>query len=117
MMTLLVNDERVVVGHGTFTEEMSQYVVLTLKDDMFFNPDNYTHIEVEDSALPADIDKYEEYYCYTEEEGFYKNPNWTIDLIPYTKQVPLLKEENAKLKEQTSMLTECLLEMSETIYA
>ena len=117
MMTLLVNDERVVVGHGTFTEEMSQYIVLTLKDDMFFNPDNYTHIEVEDSALPADIDKYEEYYCYTKEAGFYKNPNWTIDLIPYTKQVPLLKEENAKLKEQNSMFTECLLEMSETIYS
>lgn len=116
-MTLLVNDERVVVGHGTFTEDMSQYIVLTLKDDMFFNPDNYTHVEVEDSALPADIDKYEEYYCYTEEAGFYKNPNWTIDLIPYTKQVPLLKEENAKLKEQNSMFTECLLEMSESVYS
>ena len=116
-MTLLLNDNKVVVGHGIFTEEMSQYVVLTLKDDMSFNPDNYTHVEVEDSALPADIDKYEEYYCYTEKDGFYKNPNWSIDLIPYAKQVPLLKEENAKLKEQTSMLTDCLLEMSETIYA
>ena len=116
-MTLLLNDNKVVVGHGIFTEEMSQYVVLTLKDDMFFNPDNYTHVEVEDSALPVDIDKYEEYYCYTEEDGFYKNPNWSIDLIPYAKQVPLLKEENAKLKEQTSMLTECLLEMSEAVYA
>ena len=116
-MTLLLNDNKVVVGHGIFTEEMSQYVVLTLKDDMSFNPDNYTHIEVEDSALPADIDKYEEYYCYTEEAGFYKNPNWTIDLIPYTKQVPLLKEENAKLKEQNSMFTECLLEMSESVYS
>ena len=116
-MILLLNDNKAVVGYGTFTEEFTQYVILTLKDDMSFNPDNYTHIEVEDSALPADIDKYEEYYCYTEEDGFYKNPNWSIDLIPYTKQVPLLKEENAKLKEQTSMLTECLLEMSETIYA
>ena len=116
-MILLLNDNKAVVGYGTFTEEFTQYVILTLKDDMSFNPDNYTHIEVEDSALPADIDKYEEYYCYTEEEGFYKNPNWSIDLIPYTKQVPLLKEENAKLKEQTSMLTKCLLEMSETIYA
>ena len=116
-MILLLNDNKAVVGYGTFTEEFTQYVILTLKDDMSFNPDNYTHIEVEDSALPADIDKYEEYYCYTEEDGFYKNPNWTIDLIPYTKQVPLLKEENAKLKEQTSMLTDCLLEMSETIYA
>ena len=116
-MTLLLNDNKVVVGHGIFTEEMSQYVVLTLKDDMSFNPDTYTHAEVEDSALPADIDKYEEYYCYTEEDGFYKNPNWSIDLIPYAKQVPLLKEENAKLKEQTSMLTECLLEMSEAVYA
>ena len=116
-MILLLNDNKAVVGYGTFTEEFTQYVILTLKDDMSFNPDNYTHIEVEDSALPADIDKYEEYYCYTEEEGFYKNPNWSIDLIPYTKQVPLLKEENAKLKEQTSMLTDCLLEMSETIYA
>ena len=116
-MTLLLNDNKVVVGHGIFTEEMSQYVVLTLKDDMSFNPDNYTHVEVEDSDLPTDIDKYEEYYCYTEEDGFYKNPNWSIDLIPYAKQVPLLKEENAKLKEQTSMLTECLLEMSEAVYA
>ena len=116
-MILLLNDNKAVVGYGTFTEEFTQYVILTLKDDMSFNPDNYTHIEVEDSALPADIDKYEEYYCYTEEDGFYKNPNWSIDLIPYTKQVPLLKEENAKLKEQTSMLTDCLLEMSETIYA
>ena len=116
-MILLLNDNKAVVGYGTFTEEFTQYVILTLKDDMSFNPDNYTHIEVEDSALPADIDKYEEYYCYTEEEGFYKNPNWTIDLIPYTKQVPLLKEENAKLKEQTSMLTECLLEMSESVYS
>ena len=84
---------------------------------MSFNPDNYTHIDIEDSALPADIDKYEEYYWYTEEDGFYKNPNWSIDLISYAKQVPLLKEENAKLKEQTSMLTECLLEMSEAVYA
>ena len=116
-MTLLINDNKVVVGHGIFTEEMAQYVVLTLKDNMSFNPDNYTHVEVEDSALTADIDKYEAYYCYTEEDGFYKNPNWSIDLIPYAKQVPLLKEENAKLKEQTSMLTECLLEMSESIYA
>ena len=116
-MILLLNDNKAVVGYGTFTEEFTQYVILTLKDDMSFNPDNYTHIEVEDSALPADIDKYEEYYCYTEEAGFYKNPNWTIDLIPYTKQVPLLKEENAKLKEQTSMLTECLLEMSESVYS
>ena len=116
-MILLLNDNKAVVGYGTFTEEFTQYVILTLKDDMSFNPDNYTHIEVEDSALPADIDKYEEYYCYTEEDGFYKNPNWSIDLIPYAKQVPLLKEENAKLKEQTSMLTDCLLEMSETIYA
>ena len=116
-MILLLNDNKAVVGYGTFTEEFTQYVILTLKDDMSFNPDNYTHIEVEDSALPADIDKYEEYYCYTEEEGFYKNPNWSIDLIPYAKQVSLLKEENAKLEEQTSMLTECLLEMSETIYA
>lgn len=116
-MILLLNDNKAVVGYGTFTEEFTQYVILTLKDDMSFNPDNYTHIEVEDSALPADIDKYEEYYCYTEEEGFYKNPNWSIDLIPYTKQVPLLKEENAKLKEQTSMLTECLLEMSESVYS
>ena len=116
-MILLLNDNKAVVGYGTFTEEFTQYVILTLKDDMSFNPDNYTHVEVEDSALPADIDKYEEYYCYTEEDGFYKNPNWTIDLIPYAKQVPLLKEENAKLKEQTSMLTECLLEMSESVYA
>lgn len=116
-MILLLNDNKAVVGYGTFTEEFTQYVILTLKDDMSFNPDNYTHIEVEDSALPADIDKYEEYYCYTEEDGFYKNPNWSIDLIPYAKQVPLLKEENAKLKEQTSVLIECLLEMSETIYA
>ena len=116
-MILLLNDNKAVVGYGTFTEEFTQYVILTLKDDMSFNPDNYTHIEVEDSALPADIDKYEEYYCYTEEDGFYKNPNWSIDLIPYAKQVSLLKEENAKLKEQTSMLTDCLLEMSETIYA
>ena len=116
-MILLLNDNKAVVGYGTFTEEFTQYVILTLKDDMSFNPDNYTHVEVEDSALPADIDKYEEYYCYTKEEGFYKNPNWTIDLIPYAKQVPLLKEENAKLKEQTSMLTECLLEMSESVYS
>lgn len=116
-MILLLNDNKAVVGYGTFTEEFTQYVILTLKDDMSFNPDNYTHIEVEDSALPADIDKYEEYYCYTEEDGFYKNPNWSIDLIPYAKQVPLLKEENAKLKEQTSMLTECLLEMSESVYS
>ena len=116
-MILLLNDNKAVVGYGTFTEEFTQYVILTLKDDMSFNPDNYTHIEVEDSALPADIDKYEEYYCYTEEDGFYKSPNWSIDLIPYTKQVPLLKEENAKLKEQTSMLTECLLEMSESVYS
>ena len=116
-MILLLNDNKAVVGYGTFTEEFTQYVILTLKDDMSFNPDNYTHIEVEDSALPADIDKYEEYYCYTEENGFYKNPNWSIDLIPYAKQVPLLKEENAKLKEQTSMLTDCLLEMSEAVYA
>ena len=116
-MILLLNDNKAVVGYGTFTEEFTQYVILTLKDDMSFNPDNYTHIEVEDSALPADIDKYEEYYCYTEEDGFYKNPNWSIDLIPYAKQVPLLKEENAKLKEQTSMLTDCLLEMSEAVYA
>ena len=116
-MILLLNDNKAVVGYGTFTEEFTQYVILTLKDDMSFNPDNYTHIEVEDSALPADIDKYEEYYCYTEEDGFYKNPNWSIDLIPYAKQVPLLKEENAILKEQTSVLIECLLEMSETIYA
>ena len=116
-MILLLNDNKTVVGYGTFTEEFTQYVILTLKDDMSFNPDNYTHIEVEDSALPADIDKYEEYYCYTEEDGFYKNPNWTINLIPYAKQVPLLKEENAKLKEQTGMLTECLLEMSESVYS
>ena len=116
-MILLLNDNKAVVGYGTFTEEFTQYVILTLKDDMSFNPDNYTHIEVEDSALPADIDKYEEYYCYTEEDGFYKNPNWSIDLIPYAKQVTLLKEENAKLKEQTSMLTECLLEMSESVYS
>ena len=116
-MVLLLNDNKAVVGYGTFTEEFTQYVILTLKDDISFNPDNYTHIDIEDSALPADIDKYEEYYCYTEEAGFYKNPNWTIDLIPYTKQVPLLKEENAKLKEQTSMLTECLLEMSESVYS
>ena len=116
-MILLLNDNKAVVGYGTFTKEFTQYVILTLKDDMSFNPDNYTHIEVEDSALPADIDKYEEYYCYTEEDGFYKNPNWSIDLIPYAKQVPLLKEENAKLKEQTSMLTECLLEMSESVYS
>ena len=116
-MILLLNDNKAVVGYGTFTEEFTQYVILTLKDDMSFNPDNYTHIEVEDSALPADIDKYEEYYCYTEEDGFYKNPNWSIDLIPYAKQVPLLKEENAKLKEQTSMLTECLLEISESVYS
>lgn len=116
-MILLLNDNKAVVGYGIFTEEFTQYVILTLKDDISFNPDNYTHIDIEDSALPADIDKYEEYYCYTEEDGFYKNPNWTIDLIPYTKQVPLLKEENAKLKEQTSMLTECLLEMSESVYA
>ena len=116
-MILLLNDNKAVVGYGTFTEEFTQYVILTLKDDMSFNPDNYTHVEVEDSALPADIDKYEEYYCYTEEDGFYKNPNWSIDLIPYAKQVPLLKEENAKLKEQTSMLTDCLLEMSESVYS
>ena len=116
-MTLLLNDNKVVVGHGIFTEEMSQYVVLTLKDDMSFNPDNYTHVEVEDSALPADIDKSDDSYCYTEEDGFYRNPNWSIDLISYAKQVPLLKEENAKLKEQTSMLTECLLEMSESVYS
>ena len=116
-MILLLNDNKAVVGYGTFTEEFTQYVILTLKDDMSFNPDNYTHIEVEDSALPADIDKYEEYYCYTEEAGFYKNPNWSIDLIPYAKQVSLLKEENAKLKEQTSMLTDCLLEMSESVYS
>lgn len=116
-MTLLLNDNKVVVGYGTFTEELTQYVVLTRNDNVSFNPDNYTYVEVEDSALPADINKYEEYYCYTEEDGFYKNPNWSIDLIPYAKQVPLLKEENAKLKEQTSMLTECLLEMSEAVYA
>ena len=116
-MILLLNDNKTVVGYGTFTEGFTQYVILTLKDDMSFNPDNYTHIEVEGSALPADIDKYEEYYCYTEEAGFYKNPNWSIDLIPYAKQVSLLKEENAKLKEQTSMLTECLLEMSESVYS
>lgn len=116
-MILLLNDNKVVVGYGTFTDEISQYVVLTLNDDMSFNPANYMHIDIEDTALPDDIDQYEEYYCYTEEDGFYKNPNWTIDLIPYAKQVPLLKEENAKLKEQTSMLTECLLEMSEAVYA
>ena len=116
-MTLLLNDNKVVVGYGTFTVDISRYVVLTRNDNMSFNPDNYTHVEVEDSALPADIDKYEEYYCYTEEEGFYKNPNWTIDLIPYAKQVSLLKEENAKLKEQNSMFTECLLEMSESVYS
>ena len=116
-MILLLNDNKAVVGYGTFTEEFTQYVILTLKDDMSFNPDNYTHIEVEDSALPADIDKYEEYYCYTDEDGFYKNPNWSIDLIPYAKQVSLLKEENAKLKEQNSMVTACLLEMSESVYS
>ena len=116
-MTLLLNNNKVVVGYGTFTEELAQYIVLTRNDNMSFNPDNYTHVEVEDSVLPADIDKYEEYYCYAEEDGFYKNPNWSIDLIPYAKQVPLLKEENAKLKEQTSMLTECLLEMSESVYS
>ena len=116
-MTLLLDDHNVVVGYGTFSEESSEYVMLKNVASQLFNPDDYRKVEIDKESYPADIDKYEEYYCYTEEDGFYKNPNWTIDLIPYTKQVPLLKEENAKLKEQTNILTECLLEMSESVYA
>ena len=116
-MTLLLDDNNVVVGYGTFSEESSEYIILKNVTSRFFNVDNYKKVEIDKETYPADIDKYEEYYCYTEEDGFYKNPNWTIDLIPYAKQVPLLKEENAKLKEQTSMLTECLLEMSESVYS
>ena len=116
-MSLLLDDNNVIVGYGTFTEESSEYVILKSMSPRRFNPDDFRKVEVDKETYPADIDKYEEYYCYTEEDGFYKNPNWSIDLIPYAKQVPLLKEENAKLKEQTSMLTDCLLEMSESVYS
>lgn len=116
-MTLLLDDNNVVVGYGTFSEESSEYVMLKNVAPQLFHPDDYRKVDVDKETYPADIDQYEEYYCYTEEDGFYKNPNWSIDLIPYAKQVPLLKEENAKLKEQTGMLTECLLEMSEAVYA
>lgn len=116
-MALLLDDNNVVVGYGTFSEESSEYVMLKNIAPQLFNPDDYRKVEVDKETYPADIDKYEEYYCYTEEDGFYKNPNWSIDLIPYTKQVPLLKEENTKLKEQNSMFTECLLEMSESVYS
>lgn len=116
-MTLLLDNNNIVVGYGTFSEESSEYVMLKNVAPQLFNPDDFRKVEVDKETYPADIDKYEEYYCYTGEDGFYKNPNWSIDLIPYAKQAPLLKEENAKLKEQTSMLTECLLEMSEAVYA
>ena len=116
-MTLLLDDNNVVVGYGTFSEESSEYIILKNVTSRFFNVDNYKKVEIDKESYPADIGKYEEYYCYTEEDGFYKNPNWSIDLIPYAKQVSLLKEENAKLKEQNSMFTECLLEMSESVYS
>lgn len=116
-MTLLLDDNNVVVGYGTFSEESSEYVMLKNVEPQLFNLNDYRKVDVDKETYPTDIDKYEEYYCYTEEDGFYKNQNWSIDLIPYAKQVPLLKEENARLKEQTSMLTECLLEMSESVYS
>ena len=114
-MIILVNENHVVIGYEIFLNGRYETTILTLDEDSIFNSNNHTKIEVD--ALPDDINELEEFYCYTEETGFYKNPDWSIDLIPYAKQVSLLKEENAKLKDQTSMLTECLLKMSETVYA
>ncbi len=69
----------------------------------------YTVNEISDEIEPYK-------YCYTEEEGFYPNPNWA-EPRDMEKELDELKKQNELLKQQTDTLTECLLEMSEIVYS
>ena len=61
---------------------------------------NYSCIKVE--CIPKEVQPYK--YCYTEQDGFYLNPNWVEPPKPTEQIVSELQSENAALKEKLDLL-------------
>lgn len=69
-------------------------------------------------SLPEDFQEIK--YCYTDEKGFYLNPDWS-DEAPTSEstteeRLTVAEAKLAALTETNSFLEECLVEMAEKVY-
>ena len=71
-----------------------------LEEHLFAIDNNYSCIEIE--YIPEEVQPYK--YCYTEEQGFYLNPNWVEPPKPTEQIVSELQQENILLKEKLDLL-------------
>lgn len=94
-----------IIGFGIFDEDFEKWKV-ELNGQMYYIIDNeYECIEIEDNLIPNENIIYK--YCYTKEEGFYINPNYS-EPVNLEKEVERLTRENENLKSQLDIMQEAL---------
>lgn len=102
-MMLLVNKENVImftadhIEFGTFEGEEKWKIT----EHLYALDNDYTLVE--DVEVPEYVVPYQ--YCYTKEEGFYKNPNWIEPEKPAEERIKDLEREVSELRELIKSLT------------
>jgi hypothetical protein len=71
-----------------------------IAEHLFVLDNNYICKEVD--VIPPEIEPYK--YCYTEQDGFYLNPNWREQHKPTEQIVSELQQENEQLKAKLELL-------------
>lgn len=110
-MYILTNNKNEITAISKICERIEEYRNIKLDDhNIAYAPDEQINIyEVESVAEEISERK----YCYTEEQGFYKNPNYREPEPTPEEQIKILKEEIEKLKEEMTDSQLALAELAE----
>lgn len=107
-MKLLIDSNNIIIAKGDiefgiFDEDFNKWKIQQGESLFYLIDCNFTCVEVSD--FPNGI--LEHKYCYTEEKGFYANPNYS-EPINTEEEVKRLTKENLDLKAQLDKVQEVL---------
>ena len=112
----ILTDNKIVVFKGTIekgiyeADPSRELYRITDDDNVYYAVTEGFEVHEVDE-LPSDFEPMK--YCYTEEEGFYENPN--KPLLSDSERIEKLEFENAELREEVDLANSLLLDLTEMI--
>ena len=100
MYVITNKTDNVLIGMGLHLDHMSNGYPRLIDENTAYPTEMVNVFDVTE-VIPEGVEQGK--YCYTESEGFYKNPNY-VEPVDLNKEVPAMKSQQAAMQDALDYL-------------